>query len=119
MPEKCKRPLAALAMLLALAASFHAGRQSAPTLAVKLDNARVTVTESVTPAGGARASYVRGTDQIIVFLDAAQYEAVDAAGNATARSRQSGDVVWHARGEVAPRLVNKGAAYRNLIIAIK
>ena len=111
--------LAVLTLLLTASMSFYAGRQSGPTLTVKLDNARTTVTESLTPAGGRREAYTRPTDQIIVFLDDAQYEAVDATGKATPRKRKSGDIVWHTRGEAAPQLVNKGKAYRNLIISLK
>jgi hypothetical protein len=88
-------------------------------MAVKLDNPRVTVTESSTPANGRRDSYVRPTDQIIVFIDAADYESIDSSGQATLRQRKPGDIVWHSKGEVAPILVNKGKAYRNLIIAVK
>jgi hypothetical protein len=107
------------AVLLSLALSFYAGRQTAPSLVVKLDNARVTVTESTTAPGGKRTAYVRDSDQIIVFLDDAQYDAVDESGKATARNRKSGDIVWHTKGELAPTLINRGKAYRNLIIALK
>ncbi|MBA3439193.1 MAG: hypothetical protein H0T92_04925 [Pyrinomonadaceae bacterium] len=113
-----KRLFAAVALLLTAAMSFYAGRQM-PTMTEKLDNPRITVTESLTPAGGRRESYTRPADQLIVFLDDAQYEAVDAAGKATPRQRKSGDIVWHSKGETAPVLINKGKAYRNLVIAFK
>lgn len=99
--------------------AFYAGRQSAPTQVVKLDNSRVTITESTTPAGGRRETYTRPTDQVIVFIDEAEYEAIDATGKATRRHRKPGDIVWHTKGETAPILVNKGKPYRNLVIAIK
>ncbi len=114
-----KSALAVLTLLLTASMSFYAGQQAGPKFTVKLDNARTTVTESLTPAGGRREAYTRPTDQIIVFLDDAQYEAVDASGTATPRKRKSGDIVWHTKGEAAPVLVNKGKAYRNLIIALK
>jgi hypothetical protein len=114
-----KRLFMALILLLTAAFSFYAGRQSAPSMVVKLDNPRVTVMESTTPLGGRRESYTRGSDQILVFLDDAQYEAVDAAGNVSKRSRKSGEIVWHTKGEIAPVLINKGNAYRNLVIALK
>lgn len=114
-----KRLFAAVALLLIVAASFYAGRQSAPTLTVKLDNPRVTVTESLTPSGGRREPYTRETDQLLIFLDDAQYQSIDATGAVTDRQRKVGDVVWHTKGETAPLLVNKGKAYRNLIIALK
>jgi hypothetical protein len=99
--------------------SFALGRQTAPTLGTKLDNERVTVTESLTPASGRREPYTRPTDQVLVFLDDAEYDSIDAAGKVTPRRRKSGDVVWHTKGEAAPQLVNKGKPYRNLIIALK
>jgi hypothetical protein len=117
--QRVGKLFAALALVLVLALSFYAGRQTAPSLVVKLDNARVTVTESTTPAGAKRDSYVRPSDQIIVFLDDAQYEAVDGSAKPSLRNRKSGDIVWHSKGEVAPTLINKGKAYRNLIIALK
>ena len=114
-----KRLFAAVVLLLTAAMSFYVGRQSAPTMLEKLDNSRVTVTESLTPAGARREPYTRGTDQVLVFLDDARYESVDAAGKVTPRERRSGDIVWHTKGEAAPLLINKGKAYRNLIIALK
>lgn len=119
MKTSIKRAFAALMLLLTASLSFYAGRQSAPTLSVKLDNDRVTVTESVTPAGARREPYTRPTDQIIVFVDEAQYDSIDANGKVTPRQRKPGDFVWHSKGEAAPLLVNKGKAYRNLIIALK
>lgn len=114
-----KELVAAVVVLLTAAMSFYAGRQSAPTMTEKLDNPRITVTESLTPEGGRRASYTRPTDQLLVFLDDARYESVDAAGKVTPRQRKSGDIVWHSKGETAPVLINKGKAYRNLVIAFK
>ena len=89
--------------------------------AVKLEKPRVTVTEAVHPAGVAREPYVRPTDQVIVFLDDSSYDRVDpATGQTTRVNRKSGDVIWHDKGEHAPRLINKGSkAYRTLIIALK
>ena len=119
MRTKGERFRAAIIVLMTAAAGFAVGRQTAPTMTVKLDNAKVTVTESVTPAGGRREPYTRPTDQVLVFLDDAEYDSVDAAGKATARRRRSGDIVWHTKGEAAPLLINKGKAYRNLIVALK
>lgn len=119
MRKNWNKYLMATILLLVCAGSFYAGRQSAPSMVVKLDNSRLTVTESVTPIGGRRESYVRPTDQLLVFLDDAQYEALDADGKATVRSRKAGDIIWHTKGEVAPVLVNKGKPYRNLVIALK
>ncbi|MBA3715090.1 MAG: hypothetical protein H0W76_21965 [Pyrinomonadaceae bacterium] len=119
MRTNSRKLYAALLLPLTALAGFAAGRQTAPMLTVKLDNTRVAVTESLTPAGGRRAPYTRPTDQVLVFLDDAEYESVDDAGKATARRRKNGDIVWHTKGESAPLLVNKGKPYRNLIIALK
>ena len=102
-----KRLFVAVVLLLTATMSFYAGRQSVPTMTEKLDNPRITVTESLTPAGGRRESYTRPTDQLIVFLDDAQYEAVDADGKATLRQRKSGDIVWHKKGEMVPIIFKK------------
>jgi hypothetical protein len=110
---------ATVVMLLISALSFYAGRQSAPQMTVKLDNSRVTVTESITPVGGRREPYVRPTDQLLIFLDDAEYEAIESNGEKTLRKRKVGDVIWHSKGEQAPLLVNRGKAYRNLIVVPK
>ncbi len=119
MSKRVRMTLAVLALSICTGLGFYAGRQSTPTLTVKLDNPRVTVTESLTPAGGRRKAQTRPTDQLIVFIDDAIYEAVEASGNISVRHRQPGEIVWHSKGEAAPLLVNKGMAYRNLIIALK
>jgi len=91
-----------------------------PRARVVLDNSRVTVTEVTLAPGGRREPHTRASDQIIVFLDEASYDATDAAGKKEARRRAPGDVVWHSRGEAAPLLVNTGPRpYRNLVVAIK
>ena len=117
--QRLKRLTVAVLLLLMAAVSFYAGRQTAPAMSLKLDNARVSVTESLMPSGGRREPYTRETDQILVFLDEAQYESIDAAGKVILRQRKVGEIVWHSKGEPAPLLVNKGKAYRNLIIALK
>lgn len=119
MKRKARILLAATGLILISAASFYAGRQSAPGMVVRLDNAKVTVTESLTPAGGKRDAYVRPSDQLIIFLDDAEYEAIEAGGEKALRKRKAGEVIWHSKGETAPTLVNTGKAYRNLIVALK
>ena len=85
-----------------------------------LDNQRLTVTEITMPPGARRPPYTRPADQLIVFVDEADYEATDAEGKKQVRHRQSGEIVWHNKGEAAPLLVNTGRkAYRNLVIALK
>ncbi|MEP7337611.1 MAG: hypothetical protein ABI977_07680 [Acidobacteriota bacterium] len=92
---------------------------TAPEPKVLLDNPRVTVSEITMSPDARRESYKRPTDQIIVFLDPASYEATDAQGQKQAKQRKSGEIVWHNKGEDAPLLVNKGKSYRNLVIALK
>lgn len=111
--------LCALALPTMAALGFYAGRQTAPVMTVKLDNPRVTVTESLMSEGARRETHTRLTDQVLVFLDEAQYEVIEAGGKSTMRRRKTGDIVWHNKGEIAPTLVNKGKPYRNLIIALK
>jgi hypothetical protein len=64
---------------------------------------------------------VRAHDQVIVFLDDCRYERTDPqTGEKTIRERKSGDVIWHAKGEDAPRLVNAGnKAYRTVVVELK
>jgi hypothetical protein len=84
-----------------------------------LENARITVTEVAMAPGARRETYTRPTDQLIVFIDEADYEATDQAGTQK-KHRGAGDVVWHNKGESAPLLVNKGSKpYRNLVIGFK
>ena len=89
--------------------------------AVKLDNARVKVTEVTSPPGGVRERGVRQADQVIVFLDDCKYERTDPASREkTVRARKSGDVIWHAKGEDAPQLVNLGSKpYRTVVVELK
>lgn len=88
---------------------------------VKLENAKVKVTEVVYEPGVARERYIRPTDQVIVFLDESRYERTDSATKEkTVRQRKSGDVIWHDKGEDAPVLVNLGTKpYRTLTIELK
>ena len=88
---------------------------------VKLDNARVHVTEVTSAPGAVRERGVRGHDQVIVFLDDCRYERTDPkTGAKSIQERKSGDVIWHTQGEAAPELVNKGnKAYRTVVIELK
>jgi len=88
---------------------------------VKLENARVKVSEVTYLPGTPRERYIRPTDQIIVFLDDSKYERIDSkTKERTVRERKSGDVIWHDKGEDAPVLTNLGAKpYRSLVIELK
>ena len=111
---------AAISSAVTLMAVWSLGAASLPSK-VKLENARVRVTEVVAAAGSARERGVREADQVIVFLDDCRYERTDpATGDKTVRERKSGDVIWHNKGEEAPLLVNVGTApYRTLVIDLK
>jgi hypothetical protein len=88
---------------------------------VKLENAKVKVTEVLYEPGVPRERYTRPTDQVIVFLDDCEYERTDSqTREKTIRKRQSGDVIWHDQGEDAPVLRNLGKkTYRTLTIELK
>lgn len=89
--------------------------------AVKLENARVRVSEIEYQPNQSRPRYTRPTDQVIVFLDDCRYERTDSqTGAKEIRQRKSGDVIWHNKGEDGPVLTNLGARpYRTLVIEVK
>lgn len=96
------------------------GKLNAPSSKTIFDNPRVTVTEVTAPPKSVREPYTRPSDQIIVFIDEADYESTDAAGKKIVKHRVPGEIVWHNKGEAAPQLVNLGGMpYRNLVIALK
>ena len=111
---------AVISSALTLVAVWGLGGAALPSK-VKLENARVRVTEVVAAPSSARERGIRATDQLIVFLDDCRYERTDpASGQKTVRERKSGDVIWHNKGEDAPLLVNVGATpYRTLVIELK
>jgi len=86
-----------------------------------LDNARVRVTERIMEPGAVRETHIRPTDQVIVFLNDAEYERIDPdTGEKTIRKRKAGEVIWHSRGEVAPTLTNVAKTpLRSLEIGLK
>lgn len=88
---------------------------------VKLENAKVKISEVTYNPGAPRERYIRPTDQVIVFLDECRYERKDSAtGEKTIRTRKPGEVIWHDKGEDAPVLTNLGKTpYRTLTIELK
>ena len=88
---------------------------------VKLENARVKVSEIVYEPGKPRNRYIRPTDQVIVFLEDCKYQRTDSkTGEKTVRERKAGEVIYHDRGEDAPVLINLGTKpYRTLLIELK
>ncbi len=96
-------------------------RAAALPTVVKLDNAKVHVTEVTSAPRAVRERGVRPADQVIVFLDDCRYERIDpATGEKTIRERKSGDVIWHDKGEDAPQLTNAGSKpYREIVIELK
>ena len=85
------------------------------------ENPRARVTEVLYEPGVRREAYVRPTDQLVVFLDDCTFDRIDAVtGQVLRRARKSGEVMWHAQGELAPVLVNVGdRAYRTLLIELR
>ena len=105
---------------LTLLAVWGLGWAPAPSK-VKLENARVRVSEVTYSPGAPRERYIRPTDQVIVFLDDCRYERVDSqTKEKTVRERKSGEVIWHDKGEDAPVLTNLGSKpYRTLVLELK
>ena len=106
---------------VAIVGGGYAGFAAAVTLA--RGGARVTARscgdEEVVDA--ARDPHVRATDQIIVFLNDTAYDRVDAqSGKVERRTRKAGEILWHDKGEHAPKLINRGSKpMRSLVIALK
>jgi hypothetical protein len=88
---------------------------------VKLENARVRISEVMYAPGKPRERYIRPTDQVIVFLDDCRYERLDSkTKEKTVRDRKSGEVLFHDKGEDAPQLTNLGTKpYRTLVVELK
>ena len=111
---------AAVSSALTLVAVWGLGFAAVPST-VKLENAKVRISEVLYAPGVPRERYTRPTDQIIVFLDDCRYERTDSqTKEKTIRERKSGDVIWHNKGEDAPVLINLGSkTYRTLVIELK
>lgn len=110
---------AALSSLATLIAVFGVAGAEVPKK-VKLENAKVRVSEVTYMPGVKRERYIRPTDQVIVFLDESKYRRTDSTTKEqTVRERKSGDVIWHDKGEDAPVLENLGnKPYRTLVIEL-
>jgi hypothetical protein len=121
MPLYWKLALTAVASSALTLVVVHGLRTvSAASGVVKLENSKVRVMEANYGTGAVRPRGVRATDQVIVFLDDCRYQRLDpASGETTVRERKSGDVIWHDKGEDAPRLTNAGKPYRTLVIELK
>ena len=112
---------AVVSSLLTLALVYGLGAAPPMTRETVLENVRVEVIERSIPPGGVREPYLRPADRVIVFLNDTSYDRIDLeTGETIARTRKAGEVIWHSRGELAPRLVNTGSgAFRSLIIQLK
>ncbi len=89
---------------------------------VLLDNDRVKVTEVYFAPGARReGGWIRAGDQVIVWLDEANYDASHADGSEPRfYKRPQGSILWHPKGQTAPLLVNKGEKpFRELVIELK
>ena len=120
---KIELKLAATAVascVLTLLTVWGARGAALPT-AVKLENAKVRVTEVTSGVGAVRERGKRASAQVIVFMDDCRYERLDpVTGEKTIRERKSGDVIWHDQGEDAPQLTNAGSRpYRTMVIELK
>jgi hypothetical protein len=106
--------------LLGLASGFGlSGRSSTlktPLIKTILENNKVLVTEVVYEKNARRPTHQRQNDQVIVFLNNAQYEVVYPDGKKELRDRKAGDVIWHGRGEIAPNLTNTASQYRTIVV---
>jgi hypothetical protein len=91
------------------------------TQKVVLENKRLIVSDRMIPLGTLRETHTRDTDQVIVFLEDCVYDRINADTGKTDRiARKAGEVLWHNKGEHAPKLVNRGAKpFRSLVIALK
>src|SRR5580698_3613372 len=103
----------------ALLAAYAAGRADI-SRNVKLENPRVKITQLDYEPNKPREKSIRPADQVIVFLDDSRYERIDPdTGAKEIRTRKSGDVIWHNKGEVAPVLTNLNKkTYRTLVIEL-
>jgi hypothetical protein len=89
--------------------SFAAGPTGTEAaIKVLLENPRVTVATVDLGPGARRPPRTRASDELVLFCEEAHYQTVDAQGRTEARDRRPGAVVWHAKGEQAPALVNPG-----------
>lgn len=111
---------AALSSALTLLVVYGLGGAPLPRK-IKLENARVKVTEITYLPGVPRDRQIRPHDQVIVFLDDCSYERTDSqTGEKTVRRRRSGDVIWHNKGEDAPQLINlRAKPYRTIVVEVK
>src|SRR4051794_18737345 len=88
---------------------------------ITLENKRVRISRLDYEPGAPRERSIRASDQVIVFLDDSRYERIDPdTGAKEVRTRKSGDVIWHNKGEIAPVLTNLDRkTYRTLVIELK
>jgi len=96
-----------------------AGRQLERIL--RMENARIILTETVFNPGVPVRGRRRTTDQLIIFVDNCRYERTDpVSGSKSIRVRKAGDFIWYDKGGASPVLVNLGEApYRTLLIELK
>src|SRR5262245_43470073 len=115
-------PSAAL-FLFGLATGFGLSARSltlkTPSISTILEHGRVLVSEMVYEEGAQRSMHKRQNDQVIVFVNNAQYEVVNQDGKKETRARKAGEVIWHNRGETAPNLTNIGNSYRTIVVNLK
>jgi hypothetical protein len=88
---------------------------------VQLENQRVKVSEVTYAPGVPRTRFTRPTDEVIIFLNDCKYERTDSTTKAKEiRTRKSGEILWHNKGEDAPQLINLGTTpYRTIVVELK
>jgi len=126
MPRVRKRRLlkGSTLFLLGLVAGFGISARSSalktPSIKTILENSKVLVTEVVFEKAAQRPTHTRPNDQVIVFLNDAQYEVVYPDGRKESKTRKAGETIWHNRGDIAPTLTNTGSnSYRTIVINLK
>jgi hypothetical protein len=90
-----------------------------PLIKTILEDNKVLVSEVIYEKNARRPPHQRQNDQVIVFLNNAQYEVVYPDGKKELRDRKAGDVIWHGRGEIAPNLTNTASQYRTIVVNLK
>ncbi len=83
--------------MLTLALVYGLAAAPPMTRRTVLDNARVEVVERSIPPGEARGTYIRPTDQVIVFLTDVTYHRIDAKTGETASRSRNGPATGASR----------------------
>jgi hypothetical protein len=109
-----------LGLASGLGLSARSSTLKTPSIKTILENNKVLVREMVYEMDAQRPAHQRQNDQVIVFVNDAQYEVVYPDGKKETRTRKAGEVIWHSRGETAPNQTNTGRnRYRTIVVNLK